>query len=233
LALRLGYEVDLILGHYPAIARGHYELSAAHDRGEEARALAAELLALAQGAVDELALSLHLGADELDGAVEELHDVEGARHLQDPEYRARRLLVWVDDEVEVELLEDRLLLGVEVGVAHPGHALGQRCLHARYHAGQQVHLVAVGDGDHHLRAAHARLPEYQRCGAVAHDELRVEILLEFVDDALVLLDDDDFLLQLYELLGDVSPDLATTYYKDAHAILPISSRIPASISRAQ
>ena len=83
-------------------------------------------------------------------------------------------------------------------------------------AGDDVHLVLTGDGEHHLGPLCARLVQDRDRRAVPHDRQDVELLGGELGALGIRFDQDDVLTLLGEALGEVEANLAGTDDKYFH-----------------
>lgn len=112
----------------------------------------------------------------------------------------------------------------EVGVPHPRDARGDAVLLGQQ-AGDDVHLVDVGDGDEDVRLPHSRLLQDARGGTAPLDGHDVELILYPRSHGGILLDHHYIMCLAAQPLGDVVADLARSDHDRPHVRSPKRCRL--------
>ena len=162
-------------------------------------------------------------ADRLHAAAGELEDVGGARRGRQRCDCLRDLLLGADHEVDAQgaLVDDALVAQVG-GVVDAGHADDALRDGLGDETGDDVGLVAAGDGDEDVGGAQAGLEQDRGRAALADDGAHVHGVLRAPQGVLVLADEDDVVPLLGEPARDVEAQRPGARDDDLHARRPAS-----------
>ena len=212
-----GDDIDVVFGLKAFSAVGDDDLGATEDHGDEGVFGGAAADEFFEGGAGEPGIAFNGEADEFDFAAGEFDDIGDAGEGEDGEEAGGEFGFWVDDEVDVEagILADAApvvdFVGAEAGDFDADAELG-----LGDEAGEEVNLIAGGDGDEHVGGLEAG--GFQRFvgGAVAADDVGVEGFFEAVAAILVFFDEGDFVAFAGEAAGDEGADVAAPHDEDTH-----------------
>ena len=169
-----------------------------------------------QGPADEHGRLGYPEPEHVDPVLGEADDLNGGGKVQQPGDFLGGFHFRIDGHGQVQsLLEVVAFVGI-MGAADPGDGVALVVVQFGNDTGKQVHLVAFGDGNEHVRMFQVGFGQDVETGTVAYDPHHIVIGGNVPDDGGVGIDDGHVVVFLGELGNDAPPHFAAPYNYDLH-----------------
>ena len=221
-------KVDQIPGPQMIPTRRNDQLLIAHHGGDQRPALMENISQIDQPHTVQSRAGFQVNTDEFDAPVGKVSHVHRARDIHQSLDGTNHFDVRVDDGVDMRGIgSERLVVVFEVGVPQPGQFLGGRGQGVGNQAGDQVHFVGIGDGQHDLRLTNASRFEDGGAASRTDDRLDIDTVRKPLQRFGTVVDHHHVLALQRQSAGDVKSHLAGTDDNDFHR--SFASRIKVAI----